>query len=295
MLKKEIDIKEIAKEMTKSEFLNSDYIKNKSEFRYCPGVYNLENCINIKCDPQINCKECWENAIKDIKFKGEDSMEFDWNEFKKGKIVVHCDTKEKAINFISKCNSQNIKWADKENIIPTKCRFENNKNKTDISYRFMDYGLAIGDLDYYNKYTQYKIVEWKIENPKKDKEYSIQDILTMQEELEFIGSNRLPYKIKNGYLYVYFIKEDKWETSGNSIQEILNMTFTLRYKEKKVTFEEAIQTYGKDIYCIWIDAADTKHKSEYKIYSNESILKDQNEDPIAPVEIFEGEWYIKED
>lgn len=28
---------------------------------------------------------------------------------------------------------------------------------------------------------------------------------------------------------------------------------------------------------------------------DESILKDQNEDPIAPVEIFEGKWYIKED
>ncbi|NFJ83986.1 hypothetical protein FDA84_14970 [Clostridium botulinum] len=66
-------------------------------------------------------------------------------------------------------------------------------------------------------------------------------------------------------------------------------------EDKKVSFEEAIQAYGKEVYCIWKDAADTKHKSEYKIYSNESILKDQNEDPIAPVEIFEGEWYIKED
>lgn len=282
------ELKEIAKYISKEEFLKKVINYNNA----CPKIINLEDCGDHGICSTTPCYSCWENAIKDIKFKGENDMEFDWEGFRRNKFIVWCNTEEKAKDFLQECYKRKMHWNGEE---LEETVWNEYKDETCYSNDFnYDNKLGYGRKSFYLD-KGYEVIEWEIENPKKDKEYSIQDILTMKEELEFIGSNGLPYKIKNGYLYVYFIEEDKWEESGNSIQEILNMTFTLRYKDKKVSFEEAIQAYGKEVYCIWIDTADMKHKSEYKIYSNESILKDQNEDPISPVEIFEGEWYIKED
>ncbi len=168
---------------------------------------------------------------------------FDFGNLKYNYVAVHCNSQSELDNFIKQCEENDI-------IVGPDRQFDKNYGYiiVDSERLYCDYAAALKNEDY-------EIIEWEIENLKKDKEYSIQDILNMQEELEFIGSNGLPYKIKNGYLCVYFVKENKWEESGNSIQEILNMTFTLRYKDKKVSFEEAIQAYlkSKDIKCIWND------------------------------------------
>ena len=34
----------------------------------------------------------------------------DWEEFKKGKIAVHCDTEEKAKDFVDKCYEKGISF-----------------------------------------------------------------------------------------------------------------------------------------------------------------------------------------
>ena len=35
---------------------------------------------------------------------------FNWEDFKNGKIAVHCDTEEKAKDFLKECEKQEIKW-----------------------------------------------------------------------------------------------------------------------------------------------------------------------------------------
>ncbi|NFA59481.1 hypothetical protein K8O96_12015 [Clostridium sporogenes] len=198
-------IEELAKEMTREEFLDVFV----GEATACPTYYGLCNFAVSDCDAPKTCRECYEQAIKDIKFKGENDM--------------------------------------------------GNK------------------IDY-------------------DREYNILEIMEFSEDREFINEGKYIVKLKDGFLKARYAddKSDSW-TRCFITPEWLKAKFKLIKKDKEVTFEEAIQAYGKEIYCIWIDAADIKHKSEYRIYSNESILKDQNEDPIAPVEIFAGEWYIKED
>ena len=37
-------------------------------------------------------------------------MKFNWEGFKNGKIAVHCDTEEKAKDFVKKCYKYGIKW-----------------------------------------------------------------------------------------------------------------------------------------------------------------------------------------
>lgn len=71
-----MDIKEIAKGMTRNEFLNS--IDKNGRLKYedkainCPGNLKLKE-LGEKCNIR-KCQECWEQAIKDIKFKGEDKV-----------------------------------------------------------------------------------------------------------------------------------------------------------------------------------------------------------------------------
>ncbi|NFF69451.1 hypothetical protein FDF69_20185 [Clostridium sporogenes] len=283
-----MDINKIAKEMTREEFLQNceDSLFTGYDIS-CPSDVDLETV----CDLCKDCKECWENAIKDIKFKGEDNMKFDWEGFKNNDFAVLCDTEEKAKDFLKECYKRGLSWSDgksAENYIYYKgydtCYTYNFNNCEHLQYSSKSFYLDNG----------YKVIEWEIDKMDYDREYNIVEIMEFPEEIKIKNQYNMFYKISNNDLY-YKEDENKWIKSDISLRNILNMKFKLIKKDKKVSFEEAIQAYGKEIYCIWIDTADMKHKSEYKIYSNESILKDQNEDPISPVEIFEGEWYIKED
>ncbi|NFT02247.1 hypothetical protein FDF18_02710 [Clostridium sporogenes] len=285
-----MDINKIAKEMTREEFLKRIVIDSlfTGYDISCPSDVDLETV----CDLCKDCKECWENAIKDIKFKGEDNMKFDWEGFKNNDFAVLCDTEEKAKDFLKECYKRGLSWSDgksAENYIYYKgydtCYTYNFNNWEHLQYSSKSFYLDNG----------YKVIEWEIENKiDYDREYNIMEIMEFPEETEIKNQYNMFYKISNNDLY-YKEDENRWVKSDVCLRNILNMKFKLVKKDKKVSFKEAIQAYGKEIYCIWIDTADMKHKSEYKIYSNESILKDQNEDPISPVEIFEGEWYIKED
>ena len=37
-------------------------------------------------------------------------MKFNWEDFKNGKIAVHCDTEEKAKDFVKECYKHGLKW-----------------------------------------------------------------------------------------------------------------------------------------------------------------------------------------
>ncbi|EPY2296326.1 hypothetical protein ACXATC_004019, partial [Clostridium sporogenes] len=197
-----MDINKIAKEMTREEFLNSKYVKKVDEEGYITYkciedyIFTIDNCLS-------NCKECWEDAIKDIKFKGEDFM-------------------ENKINY--------------------------------------------------------------------DREYNIMEIMEFPEGTEFRVGNCM-YRIKNGELE--YNDELDWRDNLLSLKHTLTLKFKLVKKDKKVTFEEAIQAYGKDIYCIWIDDDEIEHKSEYCIRNEwEQCITDQNCEYLTPAEILNGEWYI---
>lgn len=60
-----INIKEVTKTMTREEFLNNRKLTNNEG---CPDEYGLKEY--DPCD-DIECKECWENAVKEIKFKDD--------------------------------------------------------------------------------------------------------------------------------------------------------------------------------------------------------------------------------
>ncbi|NFA13564.1 hypothetical protein EXM33_13720 [Clostridium botulinum] len=127
-----------------------------------------------------------------------------------------------------------------------------------------------------------------------DREYNIMEIMEFPEGTEFTLDDRYICKVEDGYLKIK-------DGTGSWIIEhlakgIINAKFKLVKKDKKVEFMQAIQAYGKTVYCIWRDNNGIEHKSEYCIRNEwDQCITDQNCEHLAPAEIVKGEWYIKED
>ncbi|MBY6799522.1 hypothetical protein FCV24_14120 [Clostridium botulinum] len=126
-----------------------------------------------------------------------------------------------------------------------------------------------------------------------DREYNIMEIMEFPEGTEFTLDDRYICKVKNEELRLK-------DGTGNWILEylrkrIINAKFKLVKKDKKVSFSEAIQAYGKTVYCIWRDKNDKMLKTFYEIKSNVSEIFDTNDSAMCSEEILNGGWYIKED
>lgn len=295
-----MDINKIAKEMTREEFLESDYILNKDNeddfISYkCPYELEINNIEKSECEKNtpFSCEKCWKNAIKDIKFKGEDCIKFNWEKFKEGEIAVHCNTRDKARNFLELCTKKEIGWTSGSDINLNELKYMYD-DKT--CYVFKKLGISYSNLQYLTKINEYEIIEWEIKNKMDyDREYNIMEVMEFEEETEIKNQYNMFYKISNNDLY-YKEDENRWVKSDVCLRNILNMKFKLIKKDEKVSFKEAIQAYGKEIYCIWKDDDGIEHKSEYCIRNEWDIcITDQNCEYLAPAEMVKGEWYIKED
>ncbi|NFC29216.1 hypothetical protein EXM98_04775 [Clostridium botulinum] len=242
---------------------------------------------------------------------------FNWNEFKKGEIVVHCDTKEKAKDFLNKCVSNNIRWADTQHITPDINYFKNCGNG--ICYRFHNIvlGLVYETLKYFKDDDHVRIIKWKIGKGENgmdiditpaaekaenilnelttnkidyDREYNIMEIMEFEEGTEFTLGDRYICKVEDGYLKIK-------DGTGSWIIEhlakgIINAKFKLVKKDKKVEFIEAIKAFtkGKTIKVQYKNIIEIYEPEEF---NGEYILTDG--DTLSPENILHGEWYIKED
>ncbi|HCL4447107.1 TPA: hypothetical protein N2D16_002712 [Clostridium botulinum] len=246
-------------------------------------------------------------------------MEFNWDEFKKGEIVVHCDTKEKAKDFLNKCVSNNIRWADTQHITPDINYFKNCGNG--ICYRFHNIvlGLVYETLKYFKDDDHVRIIKWKIGKGENgmdiditpaaekaenilnelttnkidyDREYDIHEVFQFDEGIEFKHNNYM-YRIMEGLLEVKYYNTNKEWIQCNCIDKcIINAKFKLLKKDKKVNVVDAMKAFkqGKVIK--------VKHKNTSTVYepeefNGEYILTDG--DTLIPEEILDGEWYVEKD
>ncbi|EPY2296344.1 hypothetical protein ACXATC_004037 [Clostridium sporogenes] len=288
-----MDIKEIAKKMTREEFLKNCGKSLFTDYEIsCPSDVDIYK----DCNSCSNCKECWKDAIKNIKFKGDEDIKFNWEGFKNSEFMVHCDTEEKAKDFIKQCYDKGIEW-----------KYDGSKNKTNWHIHEKDTCYVINDI--YNNILNhcrikfcieqgFKIIEWEIDKMDYDREYNIVEIMEFPEGTEFVRiSDELFVKIGYSNNWECKILISGYTERPCKLSDIWTKSkFKLIRKDKKVSFEEAIQAYGKDIYCIWIDDDEIEHKSEYCIRNEwEQCITDQNCEYLTPTEIVKGEWYIKED
>lgn len=118
---------------------------------------------------------------------------FNWEEFKQCHIAVHCDTEEKANDFLEYCKNNGVVcmngWIIQE-------------NKTCYSYGDSLGTLYLGDKKFYEK-RGYKIIEWSIDKMKDKKVYKIQDLF----KDEFIGK-KVKTNSENGEFIFTITKYD---------------------------------------------------------------------------------------
>ncbi len=117
--------------------------------------------------------------------------DFDWRKFKAGEIAVHCDTLDKAKDFVKECIKRNILWASKAE---TETLWEEFKEDT---FYFCSITLSRAKLLYGNsENVEYEeIFEWEISSCPKLKDGMIVEIRNGRKYLlrtvcgELIGSN----------------------------------------------------------------------------------------------------------
>ncbi|MHB8036000.1 hypothetical protein CF069_19165 [Clostridium botulinum] len=206
---------------------------------------------------------------------------FDFGTLKYNYVAVHCNSQNELDNFIKQCEENDI-------IVGPDREFDKSYGYiiVDSERLYCDYVAALKNEDY-------DIIEWKIENKiDYDREYNILEIKEFPEETEFVNEDIYVVKFKDGILQVKNKTKNTLDSWSKCLitREWLNAKFKLVKKDRKVSFEEAIQTYNvyKTIKCIWLD----------DIYefdgSKESKLTNVDEDRLLNL-ILEGEWYIKEE
>lgn len=168
---------------------------------------------------------------------------FNWEKFKKGEIAVHCDTKEKAINFLKECDTQGVKW---------KCGGDlKSLTKWDFHERKTVYGCCDGDANlYYGTDIYYvkhdiPIIKWNIKEDNIEKTFR-EVIADIKEGEVWECGHILITKSNDGI-------ELKGMSSCSSYFTDDNKIFKLQ--RKQYTFEEAFKAYeeGKEIQSISSD------------------------------------------
>ena len=127
---------------------------------------NIGYCYKMNEEVAENIGKGWVWSINDIEGKiieESESPKFDWDGFKQGKFAVHCDTEEKASEFLKECDEQRIRWCTGIKTI----EYTNwNNYKKETTYGITSYGgdgLAYGTrLTFDNRET---ILEYQPSKP----------------------------------------------------------------------------------------------------------------------------------
>lgn len=97
-----------------------------------------------------HCYHCRPSELKLTNGAVRTENSIDWEAFKHGEFVVHCDTEEKAKAFLKECDEHGIKWCTGEKASSSVC-FHFYKGKTAYCCYFNPNKLEYCDTDWYRE------------------------------------------------------------------------------------------------------------------------------------------------
>ena len=230
---------------------------------------------------------------------GEDvvaEIRFNWQDFKNGHIAVNCDTKEKAIDFLKKCDERGIVWIEGQKTTK-KTYWDLKKELTSYCCIYNKGKLGFARKDFY-KEKGITLIEWEIKDKKEVKmdtnnnlkyEFSFEDIIRdSNEENEYENSSFI-IKKANGLLHII----DRYNNGITVIDK--NHKFALKKEEvNEYAFSEALELYeeGKEIESKVSKERYKKINGKDTIYDNTNKTWVDNDFEFTFKEI-RGKWYIK--
>lgn len=168
---------------------------------------------------------------------------FNWEEFKNREIAVHCDTEEKANDFLKECNKQGITWTNGEKTTEINCWFWYEK---DTSYACSE-GKSKLTFEFLKHYKDkgLETIKWEID---KMKELTFKEVIADIKEGEVWENNKMNLVIKliEGRIYI----GDRYDNEVDGfIGQYIPLTLKFELQRKKYSFEEAFKAYeeGKEI------------------------------------------------
>ena len=214
---------------------------------------------------------------------------FNWEEFKNGEIAVHCDTEEKADDFLKECEKRNIKWIGGDNAT--------HHNHYSVNFGLTCYCGKKGVLTYSDKvYFIQKgttIVKWEV---KEVKERTFKEVIANIKEGEVWENNKMNLVIKliEGRIYI----GDRYENEVvGFIGQYIPLTLKFELQRKKYSFEEAFKAYeeGKEIESCEGCKFKRCDKDVVLIidFAGDKIKRSSCEELFSIKEI-RGKWYIND-
>ena len=197
---------------------------------------------------------------------------FNLRKFKSKRIVIHCDTEEKAEDLMELLNRLGSVWSNYNSLIS-----ENYWHKYNHStcYNLTNYGLGFADVGYYFK-EGYEIIDWEIadeakETLKSKTEESEPELLKFKDLEEGKIYNIVEptlYKKENGKLKWYSEFYGFWVDCSLSPKARFIDTGKTEIKEKEVDFDKvpqgALVQVRNNGECIWKNRYFVKmHKGKY--------------------------------
>lgn len=168
---------------------------------------------------------------------------FDWDRFKKGEIAVHCDTEEKAKDFLKECKNRNINWLTGRDV--TKRNYwEEYKEDTCYCCFDGDSKLGYGGCEFCISEGK-EIIKWEV---KEMKELTFKEVIANIKENEVWECTRKNARVKKIRMNNDLLVFDYGDTITEK-QSAIRGTDTFKLQRKEYTFEEAFKAYeeGKEV------------------------------------------------
>lgn len=182
--------------------------------------------------------------------------DFDWIDFKNGKIVVHCDTEEKSKDFLKECDKQGIKWICGCNASKHTYWKKERENLTYMCYRN---NLKYDSYKYFKEEDE-EIIKWEIDTME---ELNFQEVIANIKEGETWDSGFIIIKMTDRHIDIEF----NYAPMGDVYSIRKDMKFKL--KRKEYSFQEAFKAYeeGKEIESKYNTIRYKKIKNELTCFS----------------------------
>ena len=201
---------------------------------------------------------------------------FDWDRFKNGEIAVHCDTEEKAKDFLEECDKEGIKWLGRDKSI----HHTNYEVFYDITcYYAGKCGLTYCDISHF-KSKGIEIIKWEI---KEMQEKTFREVIRDIKEGEVWVNDIAP---------ISYIRLREGGVLDFNENEGINLFCKYTLQREEYTFEEAFKAYeeGKEIESVCSGYRYKKENGE-----DVAILSADWQD-FDYFELYEirGKWYIND-